>query len=171
MQWKSKRGAPKSPFSVAFGCSVADSGGPRLSGDRTSAISRLDGIRWDVDWTAYSQALPRASSEADFPVSDESRLQPANAKHENDDEIQLVEIGQELRSKIVAMTYKLFPGPIRIETDIDPEFPEDKRFVVEVEARGEFREIIERELRWHDKLWELVGKPDGLRFGICIFPK
>ncbi len=99
---------------------------------------------------------------------------PAAELHTPNDSPQVPELSEcspELSARIIAMTHELFPGPIRVETDIDPEFPDDKRFVVEVEARGEFREIIERELRWHDKLWALVGKSVGMRFGICIFPK
>jgi hypothetical protein len=73
--------------------------------------------------------------------------------------------------QIEAMTRSLFPGPVRIESVVDPEFPDDRRTVVEVHAHGEFREIIERELLWHDKLWEIVGKDVGLNFGLCVFPQ
>jgi hypothetical protein len=76
-----------------------------------------------------------------------------------------------LQERLVAMTVALFPGPVRMETEIDPDFPEDRRFIVEVQAEGEFRDILNRELKWHDKLWELVGKSAGMQFSLCVFPK
>jgi len=76
-----------------------------------------------------------------------------------------------LHDRLVAMTTILFPCRVRIESEVDPEFPEDRRFVVEVEAEGEFRDIIERELQWHDRLWEIVGKSAGMQFSLCVFPK
>jgi hypothetical protein len=82
-----------------------------------------------------------------------------------------LELSAELRSRLVSMTAELFPGPIRIESDVDPEFPEVKRLVVEVEGRGELRELVQRELQWHDRMWELVGKEAGMRIGICVYPQ
>ena len=83
----------------------------------------------------------------------------------------LPSLSPEVRSKIIAMTQGLFPGPIQIERDFDPQFPEDQWFVVDAEARGEVREMIDRELLWHDKVREIVGLADALRFRLCVFPK
>jgi uncharacterized protein YfiM (DUF2279 family) len=171
MQLTGKSGVPKSPFSIAFGWSVADSRGNRISREGSSAISRLKDIRWDLDWTAYSQSLPSAKSASDTPAVDEPLSQPATKKEVQHNGIQIVEIDQELRSKIVAMTNELFPGPVRFEIEYDPEFPDEKWHVVEVEAHGEFRDILGRELRWHDKVWDLLGKSMGMQFRLGVIPK
>ena len=77
----------------------------------------------------------------------------------------------ENRARIEAMTVQLFPGPIRIESECDPDFPDDKWFVVEVQASGDFQSILDDELAWHDKLWELIGRPSGMTFRLCVVPK
>ena len=83
----------------------------------------------------------------------------------------LVPLTPELQSKIIALSQELFPGPVSIQTEFDPEFPDDQWHAVEVEAYGEFREILDRELLWHDKVWELLGKDIGLQFRLSVVPK
>lgn len=118
-------------------------------------------------------ALPSAFSESGRPTGALHGLEPVGGGTEAKSTPATLPAGLQAIDieRIVAMTAQLFPGPVRIETDIDPDFPDARRLVVEVEAQGDFRDILERESRWHDNLWELIGKSAGMHFGLCVFPK
>jgi hypothetical protein len=111
--------------------------------------------------TALSPAASDAKSRVGFLV------QPSAS----DEESKLIELTPELRKKIISLSQELFPGPVTIETEFDPEFPDDGWHAVEVEAHGEFREILDRELSWHDRIWELLGKDKGMQFRLSVIPK
>ncbi|HVC98613.1 MAG TPA: hypothetical protein VND64_33410 [Pirellulales bacterium] len=52
---------------------------------------------------------------------------------------------------VIAITDELFPGPISVSTEADPEAPSQSFLVLTVEASGEVREIVQRRREWHVK--------------------
>lgn len=57
--------------------------------------------------------------------------------------------------QVLAMTQRLFPGPINIRRQHDPELPEEYA-VFEVHPRGAFEEIMARDYQWHEELGVLA---------------
>jgi hypothetical protein len=57
--------------------------------------------------------------------------------------------------EVRAITQELFPGPCEFTHEFDPEYPEDRYVVVNVESSGEFKEILDRECCWHDRIRQL----------------
>jgi hypothetical protein len=54
--------------------------------------------------------------------------------------------------QVSAIAQELFPGPCEFTTEFDPEYPEDRYVVVNVEATGEPKEIIDRESVWDKRI-------------------
>jgi len=75
-----------------------------------------------------------------------------------------------LLDEIKAMTTGMYPSPSVIRKDFDSDYPDESWFVVEVQDRGEFREMLDRELLWHDKLRAMIGD-DTSSFRLCVFPQ
>lgn len=57
--------------------------------------------------------------------------------------------------QVLAMTQRLFPGPLGVQRKQDPEFPEEY-VVFEVHPRGTFEDVMARDYKWHDELGELA---------------
>jgi hypothetical protein len=55
-------------------------------------------------------------------------------------------------TEVREITQKLFPGKCEFTSECDPEYPEDRYVVVEVEATGEPKEIIDRESVWDERI-------------------
>ena len=53
------------------------------------------------------------------------------------------------------ITQELFPGKCEFTSECDPEYPEDRYVVVNVEASGELKEIAERGCVWDERVREL----------------
>ena len=65
-----------------------------------------------------------------------------------------LESSEEYRN-VLAMTQRLFPGPVEMCRKHDPELP--KEYVVfDVHPRGTFEQIMAREYEWHHQLGELA---------------
>lgn len=57
---------------------------------------------------------------------------------------------------ILELTQRMFPGPVAAQVVADPEWPDDRCLVLDVEASGEFQEILQRECAWHRQLQRLI---------------
>lgn len=58
-----------------------------------------------------------------------------------------LESSEEYRD-VLAMTQRLFPGPVGVRREHDPELPEEY-VVFDVHAHGTLDEIMIRDLEWH----------------------
>lgn len=69
--------------------------------------------------------------------------------------------------EIARMTSELFAGDVRIETSVDPEYPQRPNFVFHVSQKSrspDVEEEIDRELDWHARISGLaLGFRDRLR--------
>lgn len=72
--------------------------------------------------------------------------------------------------RIMDLTAELFPGPAVLRRDFDPDFPNDQWLVMEVEATGTVREILDREIDWHRRL-DSLDPSIANQFRLCLFPK
>jgi hypothetical protein len=66
-------------------------------------------------------------------------------------------IPDEVRQKLLSLAQDLFPGPAAIQSDRDPEFPDHAFWVISVQAKGDVREIVDRECEWHKKAATLTA--------------
>jgi hypothetical protein len=57
--------------------------------------------------------------------------------------------------EVLRITQELFPGPCELTHESDPEYPKDRYVVVNVEAAGDFKEILDRECVWHGRIRQL----------------
>jgi hypothetical protein len=57
--------------------------------------------------------------------------------------------------EVRAITQELFPGPCEFTNEFDPEYPEDRYVVVNVEAAGDLKQIAERGCRWDERIRQL----------------
>lgn len=69
------------------------------------------------------------------------------------------------------LTEQVFPpGAFDIRLELDPDEPEHEYIVFSVHASGEFRDIFDREYRWHDEAEKIVGGPAAwLR--LSVYPR
>lgn len=54
--------------------------------------------------------------------------------------------------EVIEMTREFFSGPISTEVMFDPEFPSDRWTVIDVEASGSSKELVELSCQWHERL-------------------
>jgi hypothetical protein len=65
------------------------------------------------------------------------------------------------------ITQELFPGPCEFTNECDPEYPDDRYVVVNVEATGSPKEIVDRSCLWHEHIRQLsTDLSDFLRLSI-----
>ena len=65
------------------------------------------------------------------------------------------------------ITQEIFPGKCEFTDEYDPEYPEDRYIVVNVEASGEPKEIVDRSCEWHKRIEEFAPNSFGhLRLSI-----
>jgi hypothetical protein len=72
-------------------------------------------------------------------------------------------------SAIVKLTQQLFPGPVSIELLADPESPADAFVVLNVEASGDEKRLLERQCEWHERIAALTER-DTIAFRLSIHP-
>jgi hypothetical protein len=60
-----------------------------------------------------------------------------------------------IMSAVREITQELFPGKCEFTSEFDPEYPEDRYVVVNVEATGEIKEIAERGCAWDVRIRQL----------------
>lgn len=53
------------------------------------------------------------------------------------------------------ITQELFPGKCEFTHEFDPEYPDDRYVVVNVEASGEPKELVELSCRWSEQIRQL----------------
>jgi len=72
-------------------------------------------------------------------------------------------------SNVREITQALFPGRCEFTSEFDPEYPDDRYVVVNVEAKGEPRDIVDRTCEWHARILNLS---DGLhgRLRLSVVP-
>ena len=63
--------------------------------------------------------------------------------------------------QVLAMTQRLFPGPVGVRRKEDPEFPEEY-VVFNVRANGTFEEGRARDRDWHRECLSLAGSASFL---------
>lgn len=60
-----------------------------------------------------------------------------------------------LLDQVRRITQEIFPGKCEFTSEFDPEYPDDRYLVVNVEATGDIKEIVDREGMWHVRVQEL----------------
>lgn len=71
--------------------------------------------------------------------------------------------------KVRQITRDLFPGPIEIETDSDPEDPASSWWTFCVESSLEHAELRPLRAKWHEAVYQL-GVRDATQFRLAIVP-
>ena len=72
-------------------------------------------------------------------------------------------------SEIVRMSRELFPGPVSVEVMSDPEAPGESWTVLNVEAKGDPKDIVKSRCEWHERLARQF--PDAVstvQLSICL---
>jgi hypothetical protein len=59
------------------------------------------------------------------------------------------------------VTQRLFPGKCEFTSEFDPEYPDDRYVVVNVESSGNSQDIVDRTCEWHAQVRRLTGEPQG----------
>ena|SRR5436190_6703711 len=72
--------------------------------------------------------------------------------------------------RIVEVSERLFPGPVRFEFSYDPESPDDEWLVFDVVAQGEYKDYCDREFQWHEEVRKIVPGALG-EFRLCVMPQ
>lgn len=65
-----------------------------------------------------------------------------------------LESSEEYRN-VLAMTQRLFPGPIEVRREHDPEFPEEY-VVFDVQAHEDLKQVMALDRQWHRECGELA---------------
>jgi hypothetical protein len=65
-----------------------------------------------------------------------------------------LESSEEFRD-VLAMTQRMFPGPVGVRRKHDPELPEEY-VVFDVQVRGTLKEIMALDRQWHRKLGDFA---------------
>jgi hypothetical protein len=69
-----------------------------------------------------------------------------------------------------AITQELFPGKCEFTNEFDPEYPQDRYVVVNVEATGDLKEIAQRGVVWHERMRQLSASLFGI-LRLSIIPR
>jgi hypothetical protein len=62
----------------------------------------------------------------------------------------------ELPVEIVQISTELFPGPLEVQLETDPEMPDDSFLVLTVHADGPVKNIVRRRREWHRRVSEML---------------
>lgn len=62
----------------------------------------------------------------------------------------------ELPTEILEISAQLFPGPLQLDHESDPESPGERFLVLTVRASGSPRELVERRREWHRRVSEVL---------------
>lgn len=73
-------------------------------------------------------------------------------------------------AEVREITQELFPGKCEFTSEFDPEYPEDRYVVVNVEASGDLKEIAERGCVWHERIRPLTAGEFGI-LRLSIIPR
>lgn len=65
-----------------------------------------------------------------------------------------LESSEEYRD-VLAMTQRLFPGPVEVRRERDPEFPEEY-VVFDVQVHGDLKSLMALESQWHRECGNLA---------------
>ena len=76
----------------------------------------------------------------------------------------------EVIGKIIAMSQRIFPGPVSIDYSYDPENPSDEYLIFDVVAQGEYADYRERQVQWHEEVRRIVPGSLG-EFTLSITPQ
>jgi hypothetical protein len=68
------------------------------------------------------------------------------------------------------ITQEIFPGKCEFTHECDPEYPEDRYVVVNVEAKGEPKELVDRSCLWDERISQLPGYVFG-QLRLLIVPQ
>jgi hypothetical protein len=68
------------------------------------------------------------------------------------------------------ITGQLFPGKCELTSEFDPEYPDDRYVVVNVEAEGDPHSIVDRTCKWHELIRQLSGDLPG-RLRLSVVPR
>jgi hypothetical protein len=60
-----------------------------------------------------------------------------------------------IADKVYEITQELFPGTCKFTNEVDPEHPEDRYVVVNVEATGDIKDIMDRKETWHNRVRQM----------------
>lgn len=61
--------------------------------------------------------------------------------------------------EVRALTERLFPGPIDVRRELDPEIPDYDYLVFNVGACGTVEEVSARDAQWHHELAKIAPNP------------
>lgn len=67
-----------------------------------------------------------------------------------------------LMAEVREITEEIFPGKCEFTSEVDPEYPEDRYVVVNVEASGSPQEIVDRSCQWDERIRALSADLVGV---------
>lgn len=62
--------------------------------------------------------------------------------------------------EVIAITRELFPGPIELSYETDPETPDEPFLMLMVRASGKPKEVVQRRREWHRRVGEALPNPE-----------
>jgi hypothetical protein len=68
------------------------------------------------------------------------------------------ELPLRILDQVRAITQEIFPGKCEFTSEFDPEYPEDRYVVANVEATGDPKSIVDRCSQWHERVQELSSE-------------
>jgi len=149
---------------------------PRQRGGGMAASEPFEkgSIDCGLDLNDWLQSLPVAGSKADSRSRNDllgrSELRVGLAFPSNVGELQLGKVLVEVTGKIVAMSQRLFPGPVSIDYSYDPENPSDEYLIFDVVAEGDYADYRERIFQWHEEVRRIVPGSLG-EFTLSVTPR
>lgn len=63
-----------------------------------------------------------------------------------------------IRDKVEAITQEMFPGKCEFTHEFDPEYPDDRYVVVNVEAHGAPKVLVDLNCQWHERIRQSFPK-------------
>lgn len=77
-------------------------------------------------------------------------------------------VASELPAAVIDISAELFPGPLEVHLEFDPELPNKKFVVLTVRASGKPKDLVRRRLAWHRRVSEAVPETN---IRLCITQK
>ena len=71
--------------------------------------------------------------------------------------------------EIVRITEEMFPGPVFVEMECDPEDPDVTFLVLNVSFRGNPKQAVDKRIAWHQRVSQ-VRHGNSQLIRLCIYP-
>ena len=116
--------------------------------------------------SAAAIASPTTAAAEPAPLERPQRSLINRLNNETGEEFDLARVMNDVQK----ITQELFPGKCDFTNEFDPEYPDDRYVVVNVEASGEPKELVDRSCRWSERIRQLSPNLFG-KLRLSIVPR